>query len=61
MRSSWLLGALVCFIIGIALTKTIIGAVIGIPLILLSLLFLILGIILPEPRSKVIVHHHHKK
>ena len=52
MRTSWLFGALVCFIIGIVLTKTIIGAPIGLPLIILSIIILILGILIPEKRYR---------
>jgi len=61
MRISWLIGALVCFIVGVGFTITIIGALIGIPLILISVLFLVLGIVLPEPRKVVHVHHYHGK
>ena len=46
MRTSWLVGALICFIIGIILTITIIGAIIGVPLIILSLVLLLLPNIL---------------
>jgi len=36
MRTSWLIGALVTFFFGIAFTISIIGIVIGVPLIILS-------------------------
>lgn len=51
MRSSWLFGALVCFIIGLVLTITLIGAVVGVPLIILSLILLIIGIIIPGQKK----------
>jgi hypothetical protein len=60
MRTSWIIGALVCFLIGYILTTTIIGAVFGIPLILLSLILLIVGIIIPGKKTIVHVHHHRK-
>jgi len=59
MRTSWLLGALVCFIIGIVFTITIIGAIIGVPLIILSLILLVVGIIIPEQKKEI--HIYHKK
>ncbi|MEK6894206.1 MAG: hypothetical protein AABX10_01970 [Nanoarchaeota archaeon] len=59
MRTSWLIGALVCFSMGYLLTITIIGAVVGIPLIILSLFIIIIGIIIPG--KKTIHIHHHKK
>jgi len=59
MRTSWLIGALVCFIIGVGFTITIIGAIIGIPLILLSLILLIVGIIIPGEKKEI--HIYHKK
>lgn len=58
MRTSWIIGALVCFLIGYILTTTLIGAVLGIPLILLSLLLLIIGIIIPGKKTIVHIHHH---
>ncbi len=61
MRNSWIIGAFVCFLIGWMLTKTIIGAVFGIPLILLSLILLIVGIIIPGKKTIVHVHHHRKR
>jgi predicted membrane channel-forming protein YqfA (hemolysin III family) len=61
MRSSWLFGALVCFIIGVVLTISIIGAIIGIPLIILSVILLILGIIIPGKKKEIHHIHHHKK
>lgn len=60
MRISWLIGALVCFLIGYLLTLTIIGAVIGIPLIILSLIILVVGIIIPGKRA-IHIHHHKKR
>jgi len=59
MRTSWLAGALVCFIIGIVLTITLIGALIGVPLIILSVILLILGIVIPG-QKKEIHHIYHK-
>ena len=53
-------GALVIFIIGLILTLTLIGAVIGVPLIILSVIILIIGIFVPG-REKVVHVHHHKK
>ena len=53
-------GALVIFIIGLILTLTLIGAVIGVPLIILSVIILIIGIFVPD-REKVVHVHHHKK
>ncbi len=62
MRTSWLVGAVICFFIGLVLTFTVIGAIIGIPLIILSILLLLLGIILPGQKKEVQVHiHNHKK
>ncbi|MBM3231811.1 hypothetical protein FJZ21_00320 [Candidatus Pacearchaeota archaeon] len=61
MRTSWIIGALVCFLIGYILTTTIVGAILGIPLILLSLFLLIVGIIIPGKRKIVHVYHHKKK
>ena len=60
MRSSWMFGALVIFIIGLILTLTLIGAVIGVPLIILSVIILIIGIFVPG-KEKVVHVHHHKK
>ena len=51
MRTSWLIGALVTFIIGFILTSTIIGAIFGIPLILLSFVILLFGLLLPDKRK----------
>ncbi len=60
MRTSWIFGAFITFIIGLILTLTIIGSVIGVPLIVLSVVLLILGIIIPGQKKEV--HHvHHKK
>jgi len=59
MRTSWLFGALVCFIIGIVFTIIIIGAIIGVPLIILSLILLIVGIIIPGQKKEI--HIYHKK
>lgn len=62
MRISWLIGALVCFFMGLVFTLTIIGAVIGIPLIILSLILLIVGIVIPGRKTEVHIHHYnHKK
>jgi len=58
MRTSWLVGAFICFFIGLVLTITIIGAMIGIPLIILSLILLILGIIIPGQKREIHIHHH---
>jgi hypothetical protein len=58
MRVNWLIGALVCFLIGYYLTITFIGAIIGLPLIVISLIILVIGIILPQ--KKTIVHVHKK-
>ncbi len=60
MRISWLIGAIVCFFMGYLLTITLIGAVIGIPLIILSLFILIIGIIIPGKRT-IHIHHHKKR
>lgn len=48
MRVSWLFGALVTFGIGYLLTMTLIGAILGLPLMGLSLLILLGGIFLPN-------------
>ena len=56
MRTSWLMGALVTFIIGVVFSITIVGLVIGVPLIILSLILLILGLIIPGQRTKVKIH-----
>ena len=62
MRVSWLIGAIVCLFFGIFFTITLIGAVIGIPLIIVSVILLIAGFILPGQKKEVQVHiHHHKK
>jgi len=53
MRTSWLIGALVTFIIGIVLTRTIIGAIIGIPLIVISIILLLLAFIIPGKRRDI--------
>lgn len=58
MRSSWIGGALVTFIIGLILTITVIGAFIGIPLIILSIILLLVGIIIPGHKKETHVHHH---
>ena len=58
MRTSWLIGALITFIIGFILTMTFIGAILGIPLIVLSLVLLVIGIVLPGKKTEVHVHHH---
>lgn len=57
MRISWLLGGLIFFFIGGFLTLTIIGAIIGVPMVLLGIFFLFMGVFLPE---KKVVHVHHK-
>ncbi len=61
MRTSWLFGALVTFVIGVILSITIIGAIIGIPLIILSLFLLIIGFFVPSQKQEIHVHHHLKK
>jgi hypothetical protein len=43
---------------GCILTITIIGAIIGIPLIILSIILLIIGIIIPGRRREIHIHHH---
>lgn len=48
MRISWLIGAGISFVIGFLLTSTIIGALIGLPLIIVSIFILVLGFILPD-------------
>lgn len=53
MRSSWLLGALVTFIIGFIFSLSIIGLLIGVPLIVLSLLILFLAFVMPEHKPIV--------
>ena len=53
MRVSWLIGALVTFVIGYILTTTIIGAILGIPLILISIIILFLAFLIPEKRAVV--------
>ncbi len=60
MKTSWLIGALICFIMGVGLTITIIGAIIGIPLIILSVILLIVGIIIPGQQKETHIHHHKK-
>ena len=60
MRVSWLIGALVCLIMGLIFTITIIGAIIGVPLIVLSIILLIVGIIIPGRRREVHVYHHRR-
>jgi len=52
MRKSLLVTALVLFLIGLILTSTIIGAIVGIPLIFISLILLILGIFLRPKKRK---------
>lgn len=54
-------GALVIFIIGIILSITLIGAIIGVPLIVISLIILFIGIFLPNSKKVIHVHHHKKK
>jgi hypothetical protein len=61
MRTSWLIGALVTFVIGWFLTSTIIGAIIGIPLIGISVCILVLGLIIPGKVKEVHIHHHNKR
>jgi uncharacterized membrane protein len=61
MKTSWLIGAFITFIIGFILTLTIIGAIIGVPLILLSLILLIVGFFVPGSKTEVHVHHHYSK
>lgn len=57
MRGSFLIGSLVCFILGLVFTLTIIGFFLGIPLIILSVILLIIGLIArKKPERK-----HHKK
>jgi len=48
MKLTWIAGAIFLFILGIVLTVTIIGAIIGIPLIILSIFIALLGILLPK-------------
>ena len=55
MRASMLIGALIILIFGIIFTASVIGALIGIPLIILSIIFLILGIVLPSKRTHLVV------
>lgn len=43
---------------GIILTMTIIGAIMGIPLIILSVILLVIGIIIPGKRREIHIHHH---
>lgn len=60
MRTSWFGCALIMFVMGLILTITFVGAIIGVPLIIISLIILIIGIFLPN--NKKIVHiHKHKK
>ncbi len=54
-----MIGALIVFFIGFFLSISIIGLILGIPLIILSLIILFLGIIIPGKRRVVHVHHHH--
>ncbi|PIN73719.1 hypothetical protein COV20_05865 [Candidatus Woesearchaeota archaeon CG10_big_fil_rev_8_21_14_0_10_45_16] len=61
MRTSWLVGSLITFIIGFILTITIVGAVLGIPLLSLSIIILIIGLFLPAQKKVHIHHHHHPK
>ncbi len=60
MRTSWLFGAFVSFIIGLILTITLIGAIIGIPLMILGLILLFIGIIIPGQKNEVHIYHHKK-
>ena len=53
MRKSLLVTALILFLIGLILTSTIIGAIVGIPLIFISLILLILGIFLRPKKGRV--------
>jgi hypothetical protein len=54
MRVAWLVGALVTFIMGFILTITIIGAILGIPLIIVSIFILLLAFVMPERRRKIV-------
>ncbi len=58
MRTSWLFGSFVTFIIGVILTITIIGAIIGIPLIILSILLLIISFFVPGKKPEIHIHHY---
>lgn len=60
MRTSWLVTALVLFLIGLILTSTIIGAIVGIPLIFISLILLIVGIFL-RPKKRKVQHRKPKR
>ena len=58
MRTSWLICALVTFIIGAFFASTLIGLLVGIPLIVLSFILLIVGFILPGKKTEIHIHHH---
>ncbi len=59
MRISWLVGALITFIMGVVFTISIIGSLVGIPLVVISVLLLFGGIFLREKNKRNEVHHYH--
>lgn len=55
-----IIGGLICFLFGIMLTITIIGAIIGIPLILIGVILFIVGLFKAKEVQRVEVVHVHK-
>lgn len=51
MRTNWLIGAGITFLIGFFLSTTFIGAFVGIPLIIISIFILFIAFILPSNRN----------
>jgi len=62
MRTSWILGGLICFAVGLFFTMTLIGVFVGFPLLVIGFIIFLLGFVIPKKTDKVEIHvHHHKK
>lgn len=62
MRASWILGGLICLAVGLAFSLTLIGIIVGAPLMFIGFVIFIIGFFIPREKDRVEVHiHHHKK
>jgi len=52
MRTSWILGGLICLAVGVFLTFTIIGALLGVPLAVIGVIIFLLGFVIPRKKPK---------
>ncbi len=60
MNTSWMVGGFILFLVGVMLTLSIIGSVLGIPMIFISVIILIVGIFIPGRKKTIKEVHHHK-